>query len=115
MSAPQEKQTDQKRIVALLAEESQVPVADVAKLYDQEHAALAIGARITKFLHIFAVRNVREILRMRGIEGLAKLPAARPLLAPQRLLMPLRPTWSVAPAVNPSTYQPIDRAPLQDG
>jgi len=106
MSAPQEKQPDEQRIVALLAEESQVPVADVAKLYEQEHAALAIGARITKFLHIFAIRNVREILRARGIEGLAKPPAARPLLAAQRLLMPLRRTWSGAPTIAEKPPQP---------
>lgn len=106
MSAPQEKQTDQKQIVALLAEELQVPVADVAKLYEQEHAALAIGARITRFLHIFAIRNVREILRMRGIDGLAKPPAARSLLAPQRVLMPLRRTWSGAPTIAEKPPQP---------
>ncbi len=67
MSAHQEKQPDQKRIVALLAEESQVPLADVARIYEHERAQLAIGARMTKFLHIFAIRNVQKILGTRGV------------------------------------------------
>jgi len=81
MSAPQEKQPDQKRIVALLAEESQVPVDDVAKLYEHERANLAVGAHVTKFLHIFATRDVQEILRKRGIEKLAKPATGRQPLA----------------------------------
>lgn len=79
MSAPKENQRDQRRIVAILAKESRVPVDDVAKLYEHERAELAIDAHITKFLHIFAIRNVQQILRQRGIEKLA-LPAARPPL-----------------------------------
>jgi len=67
MSAHQEKQPDQKRILALLAEESQVPLADVARIYEHERAQLAIGARMTKFLHIFAIRNVQKILGTRGV------------------------------------------------
>jgi len=80
MAAPKEKQPDQKRIVALLAEESQVPVDEVAKLYEHERAELATGAHITKFLHIFAIRNVQHILRQRAIEKLATLAAGRSLL-----------------------------------
>ena len=99
MSAPIEKQPDQKRIVALLAEESQVPVEVVAKLYEHERAELAVGAHITKFLHIFATRNVQEILRKRGIEKRALLAAGRPLLPAKRVPMPLRPTGSIAPTV----------------
>lgn len=99
MSAPQVKQRDQERIVALLAEESQVPLDDVAKLYEHEHAELAIGARITKFLHIFATRNVQEILRKQGIEKLATPAPGRPVLAAQRLLMPLRSIRLAAPSV----------------
>jgi hypothetical protein len=68
MSAPQQKQPDQKRIVALLALESHVPIDDVAKLYEHEWAELVVGAHITKFLHIFAIRNVQEILRKRGAD-----------------------------------------------
>jgi len=80
MAAPKEKQPDQKRIVALLAEESQVPVDEVAKLYEHERAELATGAHITKFVHIFAIRNVQHILRQRAIEKLATLAAGRSLL-----------------------------------
>ncbi len=65
MPAPQEKQPDQKRIVAFLAEEAHASVDDVATLYEHERAELAAGAHITRFLHIFAIRNVQEILRKR--------------------------------------------------
>ena len=81
MSAPAEKQPDQTRIVAFLAKESQQPVADVAKLYEHEHAELALGAHITKFLHIFAIRNVQEILRKRAADNLGSLAGVRPILS----------------------------------
>jgi hypothetical protein len=61
-----EKQPDQKRIVAVLASECHVPVAEMAKLYEHERAELAVGAHITKYLHIFATRKVLEILRLRS-------------------------------------------------
>ena len=66
MSSPIEKLPDQTRIVALLAKESQQPLADVAALYESERAKLALAAHITKFLHIFAIRNVQAILRKRA-------------------------------------------------
>jgi hypothetical protein len=65
MSAAHEKQPDQERIVALLALECHMPVAEMAALYEHERADLAMDARITEFLHIFASRNVRAILRTR--------------------------------------------------
>jgi hypothetical protein len=80
MSAPAEKQPDQTRIVAFLAKESKQPLADIAKLYEHERAELALGAHITKFLHIFAIRNVQEILRMRAAEN-PPLAGALPILA----------------------------------
>jgi len=61
-----EKQPDQKRIVAYLAEQSHVPATDVAELYEHERAELAAGAHISKFIHIFAIRNVQGILRERA-------------------------------------------------
>ena len=79
MSAPAEKQPDQTRIVAFLAKESQQPVADVAKLYEHERAELAFGAHITKFLHIFAIRNVQEILRKQAAANLGSLVGVRPI------------------------------------
>jgi hypothetical protein len=78
MSAAREKQPDQKRIVASLAAECHVPVDDMATLYEHERAALALSAHITKFLHIFATRNVLEILRQRGLD-MPTLPPGIPL------------------------------------
>jgi len=63
MPTPYETQPDQKQIVTLLAEEAHVPVTYVEKLYEHERTELAVGAQIKTFLHIFAIRNVREILR----------------------------------------------------
>lgn len=99
MSAPEDKQPDQARIVALLAEESQLPVDDVAKLYERERAELAAGAHITQFLHVFAIRNVQDILRKRAIERTALQAAGRPLLLAKRLPLPLPPARSMTPAI----------------
>jgi hypothetical protein len=63
MFASADKPPDQTRIVAFLAQESQQPVAEVAKLYEHERAELASDAHITRFLHIFAIRNVQALLR----------------------------------------------------
>jgi len=68
MSASNEKQPDQGRIVASLAVECHMPVGEMAALYEHERAELAVGAHLTRFLHIFATRNVLEILRQRGLE-----------------------------------------------
>ena len=81
MSAPAEKEPDPARIVAFLAKESQHPVAEVAKLYELARAELALEAHITKFLHIFAIRNVQEILRQRAADQLRTLAGFRPILA----------------------------------
>lgn len=78
MSATAEKQPDQRRIVALLAEQSQQPLAEVAELYEHERAELALGAHITNFLHVFAIRNVQEILRQRAAVNSRTLAVARP-------------------------------------
>ena len=43
-----------------------MPTRDVAELYEHERAVLAAGARVSKFIHIFAIRNVQEILRERA-------------------------------------------------
>lgn len=60
-----DKQPDQVRLVASLASECHVPVAEMATLYEHERAELALGAHITKYLHIFATRNVLQVLRRR--------------------------------------------------
>ena len=56
----------QQRAIEFLARESQVPINEVAQLYEDERAVLAVGARITGFVPIFAIRKVREILRRRS-------------------------------------------------
>jgi Protein of unknown function (DUF3562) len=76
-----EKQPDPARLVAHLAAEAHVPVADVAKLYERERAALAAEARVTKFLHIFAIRSVQEILRQRAADDAGTLTGVLPMLA----------------------------------
>jgi hypothetical protein len=68
MPAKNDKQPDQTKIVAALAAECHVPVADMALLYEHERQVLAQGARITKFLHLFATRNVLKTLRQRHLE-----------------------------------------------
>jgi hypothetical protein len=66
MTASFQKQPDQARIVAFLADETHLPVADVARLYEHERDALASRARVTTFLQIFVVRAVRDVLRERS-------------------------------------------------
>jgi len=75
MSIITEKQPDQKRIVAALASECHVPIGEMATLYEHERAELALSAHITKCLHIFATRNVLEILRRRDLEERVSAPA----------------------------------------
>jgi predicted component of type VI protein secretion system len=60
------KPPDQKRIVAALASQCHMPIAEMTTLYERERAQLAIGARITKFLDIFATRRILEAFRMRA-------------------------------------------------
>jgi hypothetical protein len=68
MPATNEKQPDQKRIVASLAAECHLPIGEMATLYEHERAELALGAHITKYLHIFATRNVLDVLRQRDLK-----------------------------------------------
>lgn len=73
MPAQTEKQPDQTRIVALLAKECQMPIGEMATLYEHERAELAADAHITKYLHIFASRKVLEVLHQRALDQ--KIPA----------------------------------------
>jgi hypothetical protein len=59
------------RAIERLARESQVPVDEVARLYDDARAELEVGARIKSFLGIFAIRNVRKVLRQRKLQASA--------------------------------------------
>jgi len=79
MPATNEKQPDEKRIVASLATECHLPIGEMATLYEHERAALALGAHITKYLHIFATRNVLDVLQQRDLNkqaSAAGLPAS---------------------------------------
>lgn len=66
MSGSQEPQLDRKQI-EVLARDSQLPVDEVVTLYEHELAELGQGARVTTYLHLFAIRNVQEILRRRRV------------------------------------------------
>jgi len=66
MYADHGKQSHHQRAIEFLARESHVPVDEVAQLYEDARAELEVGARIRSFLGIFAIRNVRKLLRQRG-------------------------------------------------
>jgi uncharacterized protein DUF3562 len=62
------KESHHQRAIESLAEESQVPVNEIARLYEDARAELEAGARIRSFIGIFALRKVRKTLleRSRG-------------------------------------------------
>jgi hypothetical protein len=61
----------------LLARESAMPVNEVARLYEDARAGLEAGARIKDYVGIFALRNVRNMLRQRtAMRFPARLPEA---------------------------------------
>jgi hypothetical protein len=59
------KRSHDQRAIERLARQSQVPIDEVALLYEDARAQLEVGARIRGFLGIFAIRNVRKVLRQR--------------------------------------------------
>ncbi len=63
MPEQNDKQPDEGKIVASLAKACHVPLDHMTQLYRHERDVLAQGARNTKFLHIFAIRNVLDLLR----------------------------------------------------
>jgi hypothetical protein len=66
MYADREERSNHQRAIEFVARESQVPINEVAQLYEDERAELEVDARITRFLPIFAIRKVRETLRQRS-------------------------------------------------
>ena len=58
-----------------------MPVDEVAKLYEQERAELASVAHVTRFLHIFATRNVQASPHKRDIETPAALGGQTPAVS----------------------------------
>jgi hypothetical protein len=71
MQVEHSEQSHQDPAVEFLAKESKVSVDDVARLYENELAELEIGARVTGFIPIIAIRNVRATLRQRWTAKLA--------------------------------------------
>jgi hypothetical protein len=67
MHAQPRKRSHQERAIEFLAQESQVPIDEVTRLYKDEWAGLEDGARVTGFLAILTTRNVRATLRRRGV------------------------------------------------
>ena len=63
MYAQPTQQSHQQRAIEFLAKESEASVDEVARLYESKRAELGVGARITGFLPILALRRVREALR----------------------------------------------------
>jgi len=58
---------DQDLAVEFLARETHLPVSDVEQLYVTEMAKLSLGAHVKSYLSIFAIRNIRKLLIVRGI------------------------------------------------
>lgn len=57
---------DHTRIVASLAAKFDAPIDEVAILYERERVGLSANAKVTTFLHVFAMRHVQEVLRHRA-------------------------------------------------
>ena len=66
MYAERSTHSQQERAVEVLAQESHAAIDDVAQLYGKELAKLEADARIKSFIPIFALRNVRDLLRQRS-------------------------------------------------
>jgi hypothetical protein len=67
MSASPSQPSDQKQTIELLARQSKLPIDEVARIYEHEHAELEGSARVKTYLSIFALRNVQETLRQRSL------------------------------------------------
>ena len=69
MLIAKDKLAQQKRVIELLARDSDVPTDEIARLCVKEQAELEASARLKHFLPIFLVRNVRKQLRQIKIKG----------------------------------------------
>jgi len=78
MDPHETEQSYRQRGIAFLSEESHVPIGEVTQLYEHEWAALGRGARISSFLPLLTVRNVRRLLR-------ARRPGKHPTLRDDRV------------------------------
>jgi hypothetical protein len=67
MFIAKDKPAEQKRIVEFLSRGSDVPVAEIARLYAMEEIALEASSRVKKFIPVFLIRNVRTQMRLLGL------------------------------------------------
>jgi hypothetical protein len=74
MYADHSQRSHHQQAIEFLAQESRVPTNEVAQLYEDERTELEVDARITAFLGIFAIRNVRAMLRQRSAGKRAPSP-----------------------------------------
>jgi len=65
MDAEDSKKPDVDFAVENLALESHVPIDDVSDMYEKELVKLKIGAQISAYIPIFAIRSVRKMLKKR--------------------------------------------------
>ena len=80
MGALRSKESQRQRACEFLARESQVSLDEVKRLYEDEWARLALDARMTDYLSVFTVRNVRNRLRARSKGGAAASGKSKPAL-----------------------------------
>lgn len=59
-------ETPDQRAIDFLAQESHAPIDFVARLYKDEKIRLEAGARVSAYISILAIRNVRRLLRLSG-------------------------------------------------
>jgi hypothetical protein len=65
MQAQRSTSSHQEQAFLMLARETDVSIGEVARLCTIEHARLALDARLTDYLPIFAFRTVQAVLRRR--------------------------------------------------
>ena len=55
-------ESDQTRAIAAISDQLQLPVGQVGEIYRKEFERLSVQARITTYLTVLTMRNVRSIL-----------------------------------------------------
>jgi len=108
MSPPKYNQPDQRHTVSRLAAEFKLSVDEVTALYECECATLAIGAHVTKFLHIFAIRHVQETLQKRRLESVGFLTVSLALVPPITTVLPL----TIIPTTRSPTSHMLSHAAI---
>lgn len=112
MAPSKYERPDQGKIVSRLAAEFELTLDEVTALYDCECATLAIGAHVTKFLHIFAIRHVQEALqkqRLLGADLLTVSHTSPPVLPELPTNLTTRPPISPLPIASISVLSVADK------